>query len=112
MTKLRKKHKVIMGNCMSKRLKRLADIRREDIPCGVFISKVLEQICKNISKKTGLIIMEAISEAFPSSTHRPCCITNSDGGIYFHWSINHAYFDIRLMHEIPINTMLISQNNT
>ena len=68
MTKLRKKHKVIMGNCMSKRLKKLADIRREDIPCGVFISKVLEQICKNISKKTGLIIMEAISEAFPGAT--------------------------------------------
>ena len=112
MTKLRKKHKVIMGNCMSKRLKIVADIRREDIPCGVFISKVLEQICKNISKKTGLIIMEAISGAFPGAIHGPCCITDSDGDIYFHWSINHAYFDIRLMHEIPINTMLISQNNT
>jgi hypothetical protein len=44
---LRKRDKVIMGICMSKNLKELVDIRRGDIPRSVFISKILQQICRN-----------------------------------------------------------------
>ena len=36
-----------MGICMPKSLKELVDIRRGDVPRSVFISKILEQICKN-----------------------------------------------------------------
>ena len=36
-----------MGICMPKSLKELVDFRRGDVPRSVFISKILEQICKN-----------------------------------------------------------------
>ena len=39
-----------MGICMPKSLKELVDIRRGDVPRSVYISKILEQICKNNDK--------------------------------------------------------------
>lgn len=42
-----KEHKVVMGICMSKSLKEIVDIRRGDVPRSVYISKILEHMCKN-----------------------------------------------------------------